>query len=150
MIRIYTDGSCLKNPGGPGGYAAVIVEGSSKRHVVGRDPTTTNNRMELMAAICGLESLPQPAEVWLYSDSQYLIRTMSGWYKRNRNHDLWDRLDIQAKRHSIWWHWVRGHSGHPENEEADRLAGVEARKNGNEGSGTEDRFGAAEAAAEES
>ena len=121
MIRIYTDGSCLGNPG-PGGWAAVIEGNGAKRTVVGREDDTTNNRMEILAAIRGLETTGERSEVTVISDSQYLVNTMTRGWKRNANQDLWARLDAVAERRSVRWEWVRGHVGHPGNEQANALA----------------------------
>lgn len=133
-VTIYTDGACLGNPG-PGGYAAILLSGTNRREVTGADPATTNNRMELMAAIAGLEALKLPCEVSLYTDSRYvadgITKWMPDWKKRGWktaskkpviNLDLWQRLDAARNRHKVQWHWVRGHAGHALNEEADRLA----------------------------
>jgi cyclic pyranopterin phosphate synthase len=121
MIDIYTDGSCLKNPG-PGGWAAVIGVGESRQRLSGDDLDTTNNKMEMMAVIKGLEALSPGSTVTVHSDSQYVIKTMLGEYKRGKNHDLWEHLDRQAQRHRVSWKWVKAHAGDPLNEEADRLA----------------------------
>ncbi len=133
-VTIYTDGACLGNPG-PGGYAAILLSGSNRREVTGADPATTNNRMELMAAIAGLEALKSPCEVSLYTDSRYvadgITQWMPQWKKRGWktaskkpviNLDLWQRLDEARNRHKVRWHWIRGHAGHVLNEDADRLA----------------------------
>lgn len=133
-ISIYTDGACEGNPG-PGGYAAIIDDGETRRELTGAEPRTTNNRMELMAAIVGLEALGAPSEVKLTSDSQYVVKGMTewigGWRRRGwrtssggavKNKDLWQRLDRLAKEHRVRFLWVRGHAGHPENERADQLA----------------------------
>ena len=121
MINIYTDGSCLVNPG-PGGWAAIIEEDGSKRSLAGREDATTNNRMEILAIIKGLEATPDHSEVFIFSDSQYVINTMTRNWKRKANQDLWARLDSVVKRHRVHWEWVRGHAGHLGNEEADALA----------------------------
>ena len=133
-VHIFTDGSCLGNPG-PGGWAAILVSGPHRREITGYAPATTNNRMELQAAIEGLRNLKQACAVELYTDSQYLKNGMEQWmakWKRNgwrtaarqpvKNADLWEQLDAEAGRHTISWHWVRGHDGHPENERCDALA----------------------------
>ena len=127
MIDIYTDGSCLGNPG-PGGWAAIIVEGGSRRTLKGGASKTTNNRMELAAAIEGLEATPRDASVTIHSDSQYLVNTMTRNWKRKANTDLWKELDALAAKRRVRWKWVKGHDGHPENEEADRIAVGEAEK----------------------
>ena len=120
-INIYTDGACQGNPG-PGGWGAVIEQDGGSRDLSGREEKTTNNRMELMAAIKGLEATPEGAEVTIHSDSRYLINTMTKGWKRNVNIDLWERLDRLAADRKVAWRWVRGHAGHPQNERADMLA----------------------------
>jgi ribonuclease HI len=133
-VEIFTDGACRGNPG-PGGWAAILRYRGVERELTGYDPDTTNNRMEMMAAIAGLEVLKRPCRVRLYSDSQYLrdgiTKWINGWKRRSwrtadnqpvKNIDLWQRLDIAAARHVVAWEWVRGHAGHPENERADALA----------------------------
>jgi len=133
-VAIFTDGACSGNPG-PGGYGVVLVFGRRRKEIKGGETHTTNNRMELMAAITALEALNRPCIVELHTDSQYLrlgiIEWLAGW-KRNgwrtaakqpvRNADLWRRLDEAAQCHQIDWHWVKGHAGHDENERADQLA----------------------------
>ena len=122
VIQIYTDGSCLGNPG-PGGWAYIIVqEGKERREGSGHCSVTTNNRMEMIAAIEALKSLAAARSVVLHSDSQLLIKTMTLGWKRNKNQDLWAELDQLAAVHRITWQWVRGHNGHPENEACDNLA----------------------------
>jgi cyclic pyranopterin phosphate synthase len=121
MIWVYTDGACVGNPG-PGGWAAVIVDGGERREVKGREDRTTNNRMELLAAINGLEATPPGSEVTVSSDSQYLVHTMTRNWKRRSNNDLWKKLDELAAERTVHWVWLRGHAGHPENERADTLA----------------------------
>ncbi len=135
QVTIYTDGACLGNPG-PGGYGAVLLFGSNRRELSGGFTHTTNNRMEMMAAIVALEALQGTCRVTLYSDSKYLVDAVSkGWaerwrangWKRNRrdaavNPDLWARLLDLCQRHTIEFCWVRGHSGTKENERCDRLA----------------------------
>ena len=129
MIDIYTDGACSGNPG-RGGWAAVIVEGGSKRTLHGSEEDTTNNRMEMMAVIKGLEALPRSASATVHSDSSYVINTMTRNWKRNANKDLWSRLDAAAAARSVRWRKVPGHSGVPLNEEADALAAREAGSRG--------------------
>ena len=139
-VAIFTDGACSRNPG-PGGWGAILRYGTVEKELAGGEPETTNNRMELMAAIAGLEALKRPCKVRLYTDSQYLrdgiTKWLPGWKARGwrtatktpvKNVDLWQRLEQAAAPHKIEWHWVRGHSGHPENERADALAraGLEA------------------------
>jgi ribonuclease HI len=132
--EIYTDGACRGNPG-PGGWAAVLRYKGHEKILYGAEPLTTNNRMELMAAICALESLKHPCRVRLTTDSQYVQKGITEWmanWKRNgwktaarkpvKNVDLWQRLDTVISGHQIRWEWVRGHSGHRENELADELA----------------------------
>lgn len=135
-VTIYTDGACEGNPG-PGGWAAILIHKSVEREITGACPATTNNRMELTAAIEGLRALKEPCAVDLYTDSQYVQKGMNEWvagwkakgWRRGKqpvmNVDLWKALDAEAARHNVRWHWVRGHSNHPENERCDRLA-VEA------------------------
>lgn len=133
-VEIYTDGACRGNPG-PGGWGAVLRYGGREKSLHGSAAQTTNNRMELTAAIQALESLKRPCRVVLTTDSQYLRRGIIEWlpnWKRRgwrtaerkpvKNADLWQRLDTLAARHEIDWQWVRGHNGHPGNEQADRLA----------------------------
>jgi ribonuclease HI len=134
LVEIFTDGACRGNPG-PGGWAVILRYRGVEKELTGYDPDTTNNRMEMMAAIAGLEALKRPCRVRLYSDSQYLrdgiTKWIDGWKRRGwrtadkqpvKNIDLWQRLDIAAARHVVGWEWVRGHAGHPENERADALA----------------------------
>ncbi len=127
-IDLYTDGSCLKNPGGAGGYAAIILLGGTEidRHS-GYDPETTCNRMEMMGVITGLEALPPGSLVTVHSDSMLVINCASRRWKRKKNLDLWRRLDAAAARHQVRWTWVKGHVGDRWNEEADRLCGQAAR-----------------------
>jgi len=133
-IEIFTDGACSGNPG-PGGWGAVLRWRGAEKELSGAAPETTNNRMELMAAIAALEALKRPSKVDLTSDSTYLrdgiTKWIHGWRAKGwktadkkpvKNQDLWLRLDEAAKRHEIEWHWVKGHAGHAENERADKLA----------------------------
>jgi ribonuclease HI len=133
-VEIHTDGACRGNPG-PGGWGIVWRYGDKTRQGKGAEPLTTNNRMELMAAILALEALKRPCRVVLTTDSQYLLRGLNEWLPRwkqrgwrtvdkkpVKNDDLWRRLDQAAARHVIDWRWVKGHSGNPGNEQADRLA----------------------------
>ncbi|MGO9544756.1 MAG: ribonuclease HI [Rhodomicrobium sp.] len=133
-VTIYTDGGCKGNPG-PGGWGALLIYNGREREIWGGEPHTTNNRMELMAAIVALETLKRPCRVELYTDSQYVKNGITvwigGWKARGwrtadnkpvKNADLWQRLDEARRRHDVSWHWVRGHAGHAENERVDRLA----------------------------
>jgi ribonuclease HI len=133
-IVIYTDGACSGNPG-PGGWGAILVSGPHRKEIHGGEAQSTNNRMELMAAISALEALKRPSRVALHTDSQYVKNGITSWihgWKRNgwktadkkpvKNAELWQRLDTARQRHDIEWHWVKGHAGHPENERADELA----------------------------
>ncbi len=137
-VEIFTDGSCKGNPG-PGGWAALLRLGKHEKELVGGEADTTNNRMEMTAAIRGLEALTEACAVELYSDSKYVLdgitKWVEGWQRRGwknaskkpvRNADLWHELIDAAARHQVTWHWVRGHDGHPENERVDRLASDEA------------------------
>lgn len=126
-IALYTDGACHPNPEGRGGWAAILLQDSQVRALHGSVDRTTNNRMELLAAIKGLEATPPGSEVVVFSDSQYLIKTMTKGWRRRANLDLWQRLDELVAERTVHWEWVRGHAGHPWNEEADRLAEAEAR-----------------------
>ena len=125
MIEIYTDGACIGNPG-PGGWAAIILEDGSQRALHGRESRTTNNRMEILAVIKGLEAIPEAVEARVFSDSQYVVSTMTRNWKRNANNDLWARLDSEVGKRRVEWQWVRGHHGDQLNEEADALARQEA------------------------
>lgn len=133
-ITIYTDGACSGNPG-PGGWGAVLLFGEHEKEIYGGEPDTTNNRMELMAAIESLNSLKEPCTVALYTDSQYvkggITEWIQGWKKRGwktaakkpvKNQDLWQALDEAVSKHSVEWHWVKGHAGDELNERADALA----------------------------
>lgn len=133
-IEIHIDGACLGNPG-PGGWAALLRYKAHERELSGGEAHTTNNRMELMAAIAGLEALSEPCEIMLQTDSQYvrqgITEWMSGWVRRNwktaggdpvKNRDLWERLHAATGRHQIEWRWVKGHNGDPDNERVDQLA----------------------------
>lgn len=134
LVDIYTDGACRGNPG-PGGWGAVLKAGSREREIMGAEHTTTNNRMELTAAIEALRVLKWPCRVRLHTDSQYLRKGISEWingWKRNgwktagrkpvKNQALWQALDEETSRHEVEWIWVKGHAGHPGNERADQLA----------------------------
>ena len=133
-IAIFTDGACRGNPG-VGAWGAIIRSGAHEKQIAAAEAHTTNNRMEMMAAIAALEALKRPSRVALTTDSNYLRQGMTqwleGWKRRNwrnsqnkpvKNRDLWERLDALNRLHKVSWHWVKGHSGHPENELADQLA----------------------------
>jgi ribonuclease HI len=141
-VEIFTDGACLGNPG-PGGWAAILVSGKHRREITGYAPATTNNRMELQAALEGFRNLKQPCQIDIYTDSQYLKNGMEQWlakWKRNgwrtaakqpvKNADLWEQLEAAAQPHTVRWHWVRGHDGHVENERCDYLANEAIRQRG--------------------
>ena len=143
-VEIYTDGACLGNPG-PGGYGVVLLYGGHRKELSGGFRLTTNNRMEIMAVIKGLEELQEPCSVSLYSDSQYVVNAVTkGWatrwkangWKRNSkgekalNPDLWDKMLDLCGKHDITFKWVRGHSGNRENERCDRLAVGSAKMTG--------------------
>ena len=134
LVEIHTDGACSGNPG-PGGWGAVLSWQGTERELSGGEPLTTNNRMELMAAIHALEALKRPMRVRLYTDSEYLRQGITSWLagwrargwrtadrKPVKNQDLWERLDAARRRHEVEWRWLKGHAGHAENERADRLA----------------------------
>ncbi|HLC29851.1 MAG TPA: RNase H family protein, partial [Dehalococcoidia bacterium] len=125
-LVLYTDGACRGNPG-PGGWAALLSTDDQVRWYAGRDGRTTNNRMEILAAIKGLEQTPPGRQVTIVSDSQYLVNTMTKGWQRKKNHDLWGQLDALVKGRSVTWEWIYGHAGHPLNEEADRLARAAAK-----------------------
>ena len=139
-IEAHTDGACLGNPG-PGGWAALLRFGTFERELAGGEGHTTNNRMELMAAIAALEALTEPCVVQLQTDSRYvqqgIVEWVPGWVRRGwktaggdpvKNRDLWERLHAAAARHQVEWRWVKGHSGDPDNERVDELARNEAIK----------------------
>lgn len=133
-VMIFTDGACKGNPG-PGGWGALLRMGRHEKELSGNEAETTNNRMEMTAIIKGLSALTEPCQVELYSDSKYVLdgitKWVDGWQKRGwltaskkpvRNADLWHKLIEVAGRHDVSWNWVKGHSGHPENERVDKLA----------------------------
>lgn len=135
-VVVYTDGACRGNPG-PGGWGVLMQYGSQHRELYGGEDHTTNNRMELMAAIAGLEALKRTCRIDLYTDSQYVRKGITEWihgWKQNgwktaarkdvKNRDLWQRLDASIARHQVHWHWVKGHAGDPGNERADALANL--------------------------
>jgi ribonuclease HI len=133
-VELFTDGACSGNPG-PGGWGAILRSGSHEKELSGGEAATTNNRMEMMAVIKGLAALKQPSRVILHTDSRYVLDGATKWirsWKKNgwktadkkpvKNDDLWRLLEVEAARHDVTWRWVRGHTGHPENERADALA----------------------------
>ena len=133
-VVIYTDGACSGNPG-PGGWGAILISGAHRKELSGGEAGTTNNRMELLAAISALEALKAPSRVELHTDSKYVQDGIGKWiygWKKNgwktaaktpvKNAELWQRLDAARKRHEVDWRWVKGHAGHVENERADELA----------------------------
>ena len=134
LVEIFSDGACSGNPG-PGGYGTVVRYGKHEKEFSGYDPNTTNNRMELLGAIAGFEALTRPSTVHITTDSQYVKKGMTewidGWIKKGwknsqrkdvANRDLWERLLAATSQHDVKWHWVRGHTGHAENERCDELA----------------------------
>ncbi|HEY7672894.1 MAG TPA: ribonuclease HI [Gammaproteobacteria bacterium] len=133
-VAVFTDGACRGNPG-PGGWGAVLRFGDTEKELCGGEPETTNNRMEMTAAIRALEALREPCRVDLYTDSVYVRSGITEWLpnwrargwrtagrKPVKNQDLWEALAALTERHAVSWHWVKGHAGHPENERADALA----------------------------
>ena len=140
QVEVHTDGACLGNPG-PGGWGALLRWREIERELSGGEPDTTNNRMELMAAIAALEALREPCDVILTTDSQYvrqgILDWLANWIRRGwktaggdpvKNRDLWERLQAAAAPHAVDWRWVKGHNGHPENERVDQLARIAAEK----------------------
>lgn len=138
-VVIYADGSCKRNPDGPGGWGAVLTSGEHSRELHGGAPSTTNNRMELTAVIEALDALTRPCAVELFTDSEYVRRGITewihNWHKRGwvtaerkpvKNSDLWQALEQAASRHDVQWRWVKGHNGNPGNERADELANLGA------------------------
>ena len=136
QVIIHTDGACKGNPG-PGGWGAIIQFGDKTKEMSGGEPLTTNNRMELTAAIMALEALTRPCKIDLHTDSKYVMDGITGWIhgwkargwktadkKPVKNDDLWKRLDVARARHEVKWHWVKGHAGHALNERADQLANL--------------------------
>lgn len=142
VVEVFTDGACLGNPG-PGGWAALLRWRENEKLLAGGEAATTNNRMELMAAIMALESLRRACDVVLTTDSQYVRQGIGQWVSKWRangwrtaarepvkNQDLWQRLAAASERHRVRWEWVRGHAGHPENERVDQAARAEAMRYG--------------------
>ena len=127
MIQIYTDGACSGNPG-PGGWAALVLSDGNVEKLHGGEGRTTNNRMEMLAAIKGLEAVPKSSAVTVFSDSRLLVNTMTLGWKRNKNRDLWEQLDEAAAARRVKWQWVKGHADDPMNREADRLAVMESKR----------------------
>jgi ribonuclease HI len=140
FVEVFTDGACLGNPG-PGGYAVLIRGDGQDRTIVGGEKATTNNRMEMTAALMGLLAVETSSTINVFSDSQYVIKGITewlpGWKSRGwrtadrkpvKNQDLWEKLDAAAANHAIKWLWVKGHNGHKENEQVDGLANAEAMK----------------------
>jgi ribonuclease HI len=137
FVKIFTDGACSGNPG-PGGWAALLIYQGREKEISGSEKSTTNNRMELTAAVKALQALKEPCQVEFYTDSEYLKKGITEWIENWKklgwrrgspgktrplaNADLWQELDQISAEHQISWHWVRGHAGHPENERVDRLA----------------------------
>ena len=139
-VLIHTDGACEGNPG-PGGWAAILRHGGRAKELCGAEPATTNNRMELTAAIAALRALKEPCAVELFTDSEYLRDGITSWVaswkarqwrtadrKAVKNDDLWRQLDELSARHSVQWHWLKGHAGNPDNERCDQLARAEIAK----------------------
>jgi len=135
-VTIHTDGACKGNPG-PGGWGAILQAGGKTKELCGGEPLTTNNRMELTAAIMALEALTRPCKIDLHTDSKYVMDGITSWIhgwkargwktadkKPVKNDDLWKRLDVARTRHDVKWHWVKGHAGHELNERADQLANL--------------------------
>jgi ribonuclease HI len=140
IVEIFTDGACSGNPG-PGGWGAILRYGGVEKEMNGGEPQTTNNRMELMAAIMAIEAVKRPCEIHLHTDSEYLRNGIMTWIhswkargwrtadkKPVKNVDLWQRLETAIETHDVHWHWVKGHSGHIENDRADELARLAIRQ----------------------
>jgi ribonuclease HI len=140
LVEIFTDGACSGNPG-PGGWGAILRYGGVEKELNGGEPATTNNRMEMMAAIMAIEAVKRPCEIHLHTDSEYLRQGITTWIhswkargwktadkKPVKNVDLWQRLEAAIETHDVTWHWVKGHSGHVENERADELARLAIRQ----------------------
>lgn len=140
-VELYSDGACSGNPG-PGGWGAILRFNNTEKELSGGEKQTTNNRMELMGVISGLESLKETCRVSVFTDSQYIANAflknwLTSWQKNGwktaakkpvKNRELWERLVVQADRHELSWHWIKGHAGHPENERCDKLAVTERDK----------------------
>lgn len=141
QVELFSDGACSGNPG-PGGWGAILRFKGIEKELSGGEKATTNNRMELMGVIAGLESLKEPCQVNIFTDSQYIANAflknwLESWQKNGwktaakkpvKNQELWERLLVQASRHTLAWNWIRGHAGHPENERCDKLAVIERDK----------------------
>ncbi|MBA4097617.1 MAG: ribonuclease HI [Rhodospirillum sp.] len=140
LVEIFTDGACSGNPG-PGGWGAILRYSGVEKEMNGGEPQTTNNRMEMMAAIIAIEAVKRPCEIHLHTDSEYLRQGITTWIhswkargwktadkKPVKNVDLWQRLERAIETHDVHWHWVKGHSGHVENERADELARLAIRQ----------------------
>jgi ribonuclease HI len=145
QVQLITDGACLGNPG-PGGWASILRYGKHKKEIWGSEKRTTNNRMELTAAVRGLEALNEPCDVEVVTDSQYVKNGITSWihnWKRNgwrtskkaavMNRDLWEELDAQASKHRVRWSWTKGHASHEDNNRADELATCAAREQSSSG-----------------
>ncbi len=131
-VEVFSDGSCLGNPG-PGGWAALVRSGKTAYRIQGGEPYTTNNRMEILASIWGIKTamaeFPGHSEISVTTDSALLVNTMTKNWKKKKNQDLWMQLLSLIDGHKVTWHWVRGHNGHKENEDCDQRANAEAMKN---------------------
>ncbi|MFW6147970.1 MAG: ribonuclease HI [Thermodesulfobacteriota bacterium] len=147
VVEIFTDGSCFGNPG-PGGYGAILRYGTKEKEISGYSPSTTNNRMELTAVIEALKMLKRSSRVHVFTDSNYVFKGMTAWIdswrKRNwlnsqnkpvLNRDLWEKLLLLTQDHHITWHWIKGHSNHPENDRCDKLAKDAIKKHTRKGQG---------------
>lgn len=126
-IKLYTDGACSGNPG-PGGWAAIIINGDYIHKISGSDKSTTNNRMEITAVIEGLKMIGDASEVEIITDSAYVVNTMTKGWKRNKNQDLWNELDTLVTKHNVRFNWVKGHASNEYNNECDKMAVAEYQK----------------------
>ena len=126
-IKLYTDGACSGNPG-PGGWAAIIINGDSMHKISGSDKSTTNNRMEIIAVIEGFKTIDEASNVEVITDSAYVVNTMTKGWKRNKNQDLWNELDILVSKHNVKFTWVKGHASNQYNNECDKMAVSEYQK----------------------